>query len=55
VELVPFPKLAGIGVFPQPVKPYSKQSHYRSAEALRHPKAIAKASFSAGNRKGRGG
>jgi hypothetical protein len=32
---------------PQRLKPDSKQSLYRSAEALRHPKSRAMASFSA--------
>ena len=34
-------------VLPQRLKPDSKQSSYRSAEALRHPKSSAKLSFSA--------
>jgi len=34
-------------VSPQRLKPDSKQSSYRSAEALRHPKSTAKLSFSA--------
>jgi len=34
-------------VCPQRLKPGSKQSSYRSAEALRHPKARARSSFSA--------
>jgi hypothetical protein len=33
--------------FPQRLKPRPKQSVYRSAEALRHPKAETKSSFSA--------
>jgi len=34
-------------VSPQRLKPDSKQSSYRSAQALRHPKSSAKLSFSA--------
>jgi len=34
-------------VSPQRLKPDSKPSSYRSAEALRHPKSTAKLSFSA--------
>jgi hypothetical protein len=34
-------------VLPQRLKPESKQSSYRSAEALRHPKSSAKLRFSA--------
>jgi hypothetical protein len=41
-ELIP-----GQTVLPQRLKPDSKQSSYRSAEALRHPKPSAKWSFSA--------
>ena len=39
--------LRGRRVRPQRLKAQSKQSLYRSAEALRHPKSRAAASFSA--------
>jgi hypothetical protein len=47
VEEVAEKVFAGRRVRPQWLKPHAKQSPYRSAEALRHPKAGTELSFSA--------